>query len=114
MCVLQLGVQALDQNNFERGLDLFNDGLKLNSADKKLNASMHNTKGYVLMALERYALAIVECCKAIDLDKDLWQPYLVKHIAWRHVGLYTNAAEVRFEHFTLACALHLYMADVST
>ena len=74
---------------------MFNTGLKLNSADKKLNARLHLNKGSALVELKQYALAIVECCKAVDLDKDMWHPYIVRHLAWRHVGLYTKAAEVR-------------------
>ena len=93
--MLQLGVQALDQAKFVRALDLFNDGLRLNTADKKLDARLHHNKGCALVELKQYALAIMECCKAIDLDKDMWQPYIVRHLAWRHVGLYTKAAEVR-------------------
>lgn len=95
-------------------MDLYNEGLKLSSADKKLNASLHNNKGGALVALRRYALAIVECCKAIDLDEDLWHPYLLRHLAWKRVGVYTKAAEVTFLHFALACALHLYMARDGT
>ena len=92
--MLQLGIQALDQADFVRALDLCNDGLKLNTADNKLTARLHHNKGCALVELRQYALAIVECCKAIDLDRDMWRPYIVRHLAWRHVGLYTRAAEV--------------------
>ena len=112
--MLQLGVQALDQDDFVRALDLFNDGLKLNITDNKLSSSLHNNKGFALMELKRYAPAVVECCKAIDLNKDAWHPHFVKHLAWRHIGLYTQAAEVRCLPFSLACALFLCMADGGT
>ena len=111
--MLQLGIEAVDQGQFEQALDLFNDGLKLNTTHLRLNASLHSNKGYALMKLKRHALASVECGKAIDLVKDMWRPYWVRHAAWRDVGLYTKAAEVFLIHFPLAKDI-LYMTGLSS
>lgn len=92
-------MEALGQNNLKGALKLFNAGLKLNPANKKLSASLHNNKGYTYMRQKLYALAIVECCKAVDLNRDMWEPYWVKHLAWLRLGVYTMAAQVYLRAF---------------
>lgn len=112
LLVLQLGIELIDQGRFERALGLFDDGLNLNSTYPKLNASLHSNKAYALMKLKRYALAIVECCKAIDLDQDAWRPCWVRHAAWRDVGLFTRAAEVCVVQFNVRVACLFASADL--
>lgn len=61
-----------------------------------VNARLLSGKGYVHLRLKQYALVIVECSKALSLDNSLWEPHWVKHVAWRELGVYSMAMQVRF------------------